>query len=100
MPGATTCTVCLVGCVIAKTLGAHGSEMLDPNSFPPSIRDSLRLLDGLRTGQIAACRLTGIELPPGMPRYVPITPFSANDHGRAFIRDMEKLARLFEQHGL
>jgi hypothetical protein len=94
------CAVCLVGSVMAKTLGADPDEVAEPFDLGHFECRKLEALDDFRTGDIErALRL--LELPPApesVGLYREITHYE--DDPGAFKSDMRQLADDLERAGL
>ena len=93
------CFVCLAGAVMAKSLSAARDRPLFPEDFPKPVKHKLIAIDSLRIGHIReSMDYLGKRLPKTIPHYIDVEDYG--DDPAQFNRDMRKLAKLLEDHGL
>jgi hypothetical protein len=93
------CCVCLAGAVIAQRSSVRRMTKVEPSQFDVPVYTKLRALNFLRCGEIAdACRAVGIKRPKGVSIARFVSPYEYVP--ALFYKDMEKLAKYLEKHGL
>ena len=87
----TVCEVCLVGAVMAQTLGSSIKKALSPSSFSPLINSALRALNELRVGDVSvAFGYLDLGFAAGLKFDRGITSWDVNSI--RFMGDMNQLA--------
>jgi hypothetical protein len=97
-----TCSVCLAGAVMARTLDMNPLKPLGPcdaGVLEESLENKLQALDELRNGDLReALELLGMDLPEHLAARHRIPGYEDDPHG--FRRELHKLAGLMRSEGI